>query len=98
MRNLDAARRPRRPLDYGRAMFLLFGTTLRRSLLVTVVFICGYCDKNVPQRVEKLSTKFTLFFIPLFTVSSRYSNQCTNCGGVTDLTREQAEHAVARQG
>jgi hypothetical protein len=31
-------------------------------------------------------------------VSSRYTNQCTNCGGVTDLTREQADRAVARQG
>ena len=79
-------------------MFLLLGTSVRRALLVTVVFICGYCDKNVPQRVEKLATKFTLFFVPLFTVSSRYTNQCTNCGGVTDLTREQADRAVARQG
>ena len=49
-------------------MFLLLGTSVRRALLVTVVFICGYCDKNVPQRVEKLATKFTLFFVPLFTV------------------------------
>lgn len=79
-------------------MFLLLGTFVRRALLVTVVFICGYCDKDVPQRVEKLATKFTLFFVPLFTVSSRYTNQCTNCGGVTDLTRAQADRAVARQG
>ena len=79
-------------------MFLLFGTSVRRTLLVTVVFICGYCDKNVPQRVEKLATRFTLFFVPLFTVRSRYTNQCSNCGGLTELTREKADRAVARQG
>lgn len=77
-------------------MFLLFGTTVRRTLLVVVVFACGFCDKTVPQNVERLATKFTLFFVPLFTVSSRYTNQCSNCGGTTALTREQADHAVAR--
>jgi Fe2+ or Zn2+ uptake regulation protein len=47
------------------------------------------------------ATRFTLFFVPLFTVSKRYHVQCTNCGGVTDLTRQQAEHAqewAARRG
>ena len=82
-------------------MFLLFGTSVRQALLTVVVFACRFCGRTVDQQVARRSTRFTLFFVPLFTVSKRYSVQCTNCGGVTDLTREQAEHSqewAARQG
>lgn len=76
-------------------MFLLFGTRVSATLLAVVSFACGYCGQTVPQRVSKLSNKFTLFFIPLFPISSRHQVQCTNCGGVTDLTQQQAENSVA---
>ncbi|TWX39957.1 zinc-ribbon domain-containing protein [Frigoribacterium sp. ACAM 257] len=82
-------------------MFLLFGTSVRQALLTVVVFACRFCGRTVEQQVARRSTRFTLFFVPLFTVSKRYHVQCTNCGGVTDLTREQAEHSqdrAARQG
>ncbi|WP_209559993.1 zinc-ribbon domain-containing protein [Frigoribacterium sp. PvP032] len=82
-------------------MFLLFGTSVRQALLTVVVFACRFCGQTVQQQVARRSTRFTLFFVPLFTVSKRYHVQCTNCGGVTDLTREQAEHSqewAARQG
>ena len=76
-------------------MFLLFGTRASATILTVVTFVCGYCGVNAPQRVSKMATKFTLFFIPLFSVSSRYQVECTNCGGVTDLTRQQAENSMA---
>lgn len=82
-------------------MFLLLGTSVRQALLTLVVFACRFCGRTVDQQVARRSTRFTLFFVPLFTVSKRYHVQCTNCGGVTDLTREQAEHSqdrAARQG
>jgi uncharacterized Zn finger protein len=76
-------------------MILLFGTRMSASLIALVSFVCPFCSKDVPQRVLKLVNRFTLFFVPLFPVSTRYQNECTNCGGVTDITREQADGAVA---
>ncbi len=49
---------------------------------------------QAPQNVIKRSHRFTLFFLPLFTFSTRYVNQCTNCGAETALTAEQAQHSL----
>ena len=76
-------------------MFLLFGTRTSEALMTLVAFACGFCGTNAQQQVIKRSTKFTLFFVPLFPIRSTYYNRCTHCRGVTDLTRAQADHAVA---
>ena len=75
-------------------MILIFGTRLYETLLVLVTFVCGHCGVNASQRVTKLANRFTLFFIPLFAVSTRYAVQCSNCATVPPLTREQAEHSL----
>ncbi len=74
-------------------MFLLFGLSPKEQLLVSVAFVCHFCGRNAPQHVIKRSNRFSLFFIPLFSVATRYFNECSNCGGVTQLTRDQATHA-----
>ncbi|WP_166404702.1 zinc-ribbon domain-containing protein [Labedella endophytica] len=76
-------------------MILLFGTRLHTVLVAVVSFVCPFCSKDVPQRVLKLVNRFTLFFVPLFPVSTRFVNECTNCGGITDVSRDQADNAVA---
>jgi hypothetical protein len=64
--------------------------------MVVVAFACGYCGQAVPQRVFKRVLKFTLFFIPLFRVSTSYFVECSNCRGTTSLTEAQATHALAK--
>jgi hypothetical protein len=76
-------------------MFLILGTRLSQAVINVVSFVCGYCGVLAPQHVVRRRTKFTLFFLPLFTVATRFVNECTNCGGVTELTAEQARHSVA---
>lgn len=76
-------------------MFLLFGTRPSAVLLSVVTFICGYCGRDVAQQVVKSSTKFTLFFLPLFTISTRYYVECSNCGGTTGLDKQQADNSIA---
>lgn len=76
-------------------MILLFGTRLRSTVIAIVSFVCPFCSKDVPQRVISLVNRFTLFFVPLFPVSTRYVNECTNCGGQTAISREQADNASA---
>ena len=75
-------------------MFLLFGTRAADAVINVVAFVCGYCGVHAQQHVVKRATKFTLFFVPLFTVSSSYFNSCDNCGGVTRLTTAQAQHSL----
>lgn len=43
----------------------------------------------------KSSTKFSLFFLALFTVSTRYYVECSNCGGTTALSQQQADNSIA---
>ena len=76
-------------------MLLIFGTRISQSVINVVTLVCGYCHVQAPQNVIKLTNRFTLFFIPLFSVSTSYVNQCTNCGGETVLTDEQARHSLA---
>ncbi|SFN60209.1 zinc-ribbon domain-containing protein [Mycetocola miduiensis] len=75
-------------------MLLIFGTTVRDRVLVVVRFICEYCRTDASQDVIESATKFSVFFLPLFTVGRRYVNVCRNCGGATPLTKEQATHGI----
>jgi len=75
-------------------MFLLFGTALRERVLTIVSFVCHFCGKDASQEVVEQSTKFSLFFIPLFTISRRHFVACSNCGGMTALTRQQANNGI----
>ncbi|MEU8272343.1 hypothetical protein AB0B89_34975 [Sphaerisporangium sp. NPDC049002] len=38
---------------------------------------------------------FTLFFIPLFPVRTRYGTQCTFCGASHDISRDEANMIAA---
>lgn len=75
-------------------MLLIFGTRAVEDLLRTIVFVCHYCGVRADQRVIRMRNRFALFFIPLFTFSTRYMTECTNCGGLTDISRDEAEGRV----
>jgi uncharacterized Zn finger protein len=76
-------------------VILLFGTRLSSTVIAIVSFVCPFCSKDAAQRVIRLVNRFTVFFVPLFPVSTRFVNECTNCGGHTAISREQADNAVA---
>jgi hypothetical protein len=75
-------------------VLLLFGTRAYLEAIVTVTFVCHFCGLAVPQQVYRRVNRFTLFFIPLFTLSRKHFVECSNCGGATELTEEQANHAL----
>lgn len=72
-------------------MILIFGVRPYFAVLAVVTFVCGFCGQNVPQRVSKQTNKFTFFFLPIFTTSTRFHVECSNCGGITEITQQQAE-------
>lgn len=72
-------------------MIVLFGTKAYREVLAVVTLICQFCGNPAAQRIEKVVTKFTLFFIPTFTVSTRHTMQCAACGQTSTLDKAAAE-------
>jgi hypothetical protein len=49
------------------------------------------------HRVLKVTRKFTLFFVPLFPVQTRYYTECAQCGLWVGWNKEEAE-AAGRSG
>jgi hypothetical protein len=75
-------------------MFLLLGTRVSEQIVKVVMFLCAFCNQEAPQNVVKASNRFTLFFVPLIPLSTKYYNECTNCGGTTPLTAAQVQHSL----
>ncbi|ASD23265.1 MULTISPECIES: zinc-ribbon domain-containing protein [Cryobacterium] len=75
-------------------MFLLFGINASQKVINVVTFVCAFCGERAPQNVVKSANRFTVFFLPLFSFSTKYSNECTNCGGQTRLSADQARHSL----
>ena len=79
-------------------MFLIFGIGVSESLLATVFGPCETCGNQAAHRLSKHSRRFSLFFIPLFSVGTKYFDTCTACGRVREVSREQAEMAARQVG
>lgn len=61
-------------------MFLLFGFRTKEHLVRTIMMMCEVCGYQAQQSLLKRSTKFTLFFVPLFPVKpSRHYLVCGHC-------------------
>jgi hypothetical protein len=73
-------------------VFLIFGLKSADKRLGSHVRPCEICGVTAAQVLVRRTTKFSLFFIPLFPVKpASYYVQCTNCGSV----RRTDRHALA---
>ena len=70
---------------------IVFGTRRTVQQLAMVLLTCAHCHRSAANAVLKLVTKFTLFFIPLFPIRTRYATQCTACGFSMDVDKAGAE-------
>jgi uncharacterized Zn finger protein len=77
---------------------LIIGFGVRETLLSILVFVCETCGNRAPHQLSKQSRRFSLFFIPLFSVGTKYLDSCTACGRVVEVSREQAETAARQVG
>ncbi len=75
---------------------LIFGIRVTSAVLATLVYLCENCGNNAAHHLVKRVRKFTLFFVPLFPVGTKYLDTCTACGRVNQVSKEQAENAVAQ--
>ncbi|HET6710951.1 zinc-ribbon domain-containing protein [Amycolatopsis sp.] len=69
---------------------LIWGWRTRIYVLAMTTFLCGRCGNPASHAVRKAVTKFTLFFIPLFPISVKYTAQCTFCGIENRIAKEDA--------
>ncbi|MGC9540052.1 zinc-ribbon domain-containing protein [Streptomyces sp. UG1] len=75
---------------------IIFGTKGYLYQLAILTLVCGQCGNPAAHTLRKRVTKFTLFFVPLFPVSTKYATQCTFCGAEQKVTQEQAEQLQAQ--
>jgi hypothetical protein len=62
-------------------VFLIFGLKSADKRLGAHVRPCEICGATAAQVLIRRTTRFSLFFIPLFPVKpASYYMQCTNCG------------------
>jgi zinc-ribbon family len=76
-------------------MIILFGIRRRAQRLAIVLQLCSNCRTPAAQAVTRIRTFFTLFFIPIVPLGSRYITTCTLCGAATKITKEHADHLIA---
>ncbi|WP_338703915.1 zinc-ribbon domain-containing protein [Streptomyces sp. Q6] len=75
---------------------IIFGTRGYVYQLAILTLVCGGCGNPAAHTLRKYVTKFTLFFVPLFPVSTKFRTQCTFCGTEQKLPREQADGLLAQ--
>ncbi|PPH15076.1 zinc-ribbon domain-containing protein [Rathayibacter sp. AY1G1] len=75
-------------------MLLIFGTRAVEDLLRTLVFVCRVCGQRDEQRILRRRTRLSLFFVPVLTVSTRYLLECSHCGTVSPISKEEAQGSV----
>jgi zinc-ribbon family len=69
-------------------VFLIFGLRSADKRLGSQVRPCEVCGATAAQVLIRRTTKFSLFFIPLFPVKpATHYVQCTNCGSVRRTDR-----------
>ena len=73
---------------------LIIGFGVTEVLLSTLVFTCEACGNHAAHQLTKQNRKFSLFFIPLFSVGAKYFDSCTACGRIIEVNKEQVEAAA----
>ena len=74
---------------------LIIGFGVTEVLLSTLVFTCETCGNHAAHQLTKPTRKFSLFFIPLFSVGTKYLDSCTACGRIIEAAGQA--QAAARQ-
>jgi zinc-ribbon family len=73
---------------------LIWGFKLYSAVVATFAYVCENCQQQSAHHLVKRVRKFSLFFIPLFPVSTKYTDTCTYCGRTIPVPKEQAEQAA----
>jgi hypothetical protein len=71
-------------------VLLIFGFRSKDRIVGSRIGRCEVCGATAAQTLVRRTTKFSLFFVPLFPVrAARYFLTCTNCGRFRAAAREE---------
>jgi zinc-ribbon family len=76
-------------------MIILFGFRRRATRLATIFVMCAYCHTPAAHALTRTRRYFTLFFIPVIPLGTKYITTCTMCGHSTQITKEGAHQYLA---
>lgn len=75
---------------------IIFGSRQTVTFLAALIFQCAFCHTPAAQRLTRVRSWFTLFFLPIFPFGGgSYRMSCSYCGQSSTLSRENAERFVA---
>lgn len=77
-------------------MFIIWGTGKRTTRKYGVVLsaLCGRCGNNVQREIIKVTTWFTLFFIPIIPYRTEYYLMCPICKGAREISKAEFNEVV----
>ncbi len=75
-------------------MFILFGFRRTARRLGVLLLVCHVCGAQCAAVLDRVVTKFTLFFIPLFPVRVRRTLTCTRCAQTAKLPKADADRLL----
>ena len=70
---------------------IIYGYRTRNKPLGQMQYVCPKCSQNANHTVVKTQYMMTLFFVPLFPVSSKYTATCNNCRFQEKVEKQQAK-------
>jgi zinc-ribbon family len=76
-------------------MIILFGFRRKASRLATIFVMCAACRTPAAHALTRTRRYFTLFFVPVIPLGTKYFTTCTMCGHGTQITKEGADHYLA---
>jgi hypothetical protein len=81
-------------------MFIITGFKKETEVLADMerTELCMNCCHELRHQVMRYREYFTLFFVPLFPVSSRYTYRCPFCTYEHKITKAEANHYVNNVG
>lgn len=79
-------------------MFIIFGTKSTKKILgVQKRVRCGRCNNIAPWQVLKITNWFSLFFLPIIPISTKYFEICPICHGANQITYEEAIQSIVSE-
>lgn len=75
---------------------IILGLTSRSQHVATLPMVCPRCQHPAAHRLHRVQRRFTLFFVPLLTVSTRYQLDCTSCGAQYRYSRQEGAELAAQ--
>ncbi|GAA5150878.1 hypothetical protein GCM10023340_28850 [Nocardioides marinquilinus] len=76
-------------------MIFIWGWKSYATLVASGNLVCAQCHNPAAHRLHRVRNKFTFFWIPLFTTSTKHHLDCTFCGLQTRLSQDEADRCAA---